>query len=95
MHHIKFNQPRKKKSLSIIAILLFKALLSRAKHLMLLVHYSPPCVISYHLPDVREQPVPKILSCLNGHLGRQVIDGAHENAITFHTAQKNQRMFKN
>ncbi len=57
---------------------------------MLLVNYSPPCVLSYHLPDVREQPVPKILSRLNGQLGGQVINGAHENAIPFHTAQTNQ-----
>lgn len=95
--HIKFNQPRNKKTLSIITIPVFKAILPRAKHLMLLVNYSPPCVLSYHLPDVREQPVPKILSRLNRQLGGQVINGAHENAITFHTAQTNQikYQFKN
>lgn len=45
-------------------------------------------VISYHLPNVREQPVTKILSRLNRQLGGQVIDGAHENAVTFHAAQR-------
>lgn len=68
-------------------------ILSRAK---LLGNYSPPCVISYHLPDVREQPVTKILSRLNRQLGRKIIDGAHENAVTFHAAEihANQRRFK-
>lgn len=95
--HIQFTQPRNKKTLSIITIRLFKAILPRAKHLMLLINYSPPFDLSYHLPDVREQPVPKILSRLNGQLGGQVINGAHENAIPFHAAQTNQikYQFKN
>lgn len=41
--------------------------------------------MSYHLPDVGEESVSKVLSGFNGELSRKVIDGAHEDSISLHT----------
>lgn len=50
-------------------------------------YYLPKIAKSYHFPNVGEYAITKILSRLNGKLGRQVINGAHENAISFHTTK--------
>ena len=42
-------------------------------------HWTPayPSTVTYHLPDVGGQAVPKILCGFDGELGRKVIDRAH------------------
>lgn len=43
--------------------------------------------MSYHLPDVREQPVSKVLCGFDGQLSGQVVNGAHEDPVALHTAR--------
>lgn len=56
-----------------------------------MVQYLPQSASSYHFPNVGEQACAKIFSSLNGKLGRQVINRAHENAISFHTIKKRKK----
>ena len=41
--------------------------------------------MSYHLPNVGEEAIPEVLCGLDGQLGGQVVNGAHEDAISFNT----------
>lgn len=41
--------------------------------------------MSYHLPDVGEESVSKVLCSFNWKLSRKVVNGAHEDSISLHT----------
>lgn len=41
---------------------------------------------SYHLPDVGEETVTKILCGFDWQLSRKVVNGAHENPVSLHAA---------
>lgn len=42
--------------------------------------------LSYHLPNVREELISKVVRGFNGKLSRKIVNGAHENPVSFHTA---------
>ena len=46
----------------------------------------------YHLPNVREEAVSEILCSLNRELGRQIINGTHEDPIALHTRRKHNKL---
>lgn len=56
--------------------------------------FLPQGAKSYHFPNVWEQTIAKILSSLNGKLRRQVVNRAHENAVSFHTVKRKKRREK-
>lgn len=52
-----------------------------------LAHPAPGAEqMTYHLPDVGEEPVSKVLSGFDGELSGKVVDGAHEDPVPLHTA---------
>lgn len=62
----------------------------RVRHQLFSPHLKPKP--SYHLPDVGEESVSKILSGFNGELRGKVVNGAHEDPVSLDTAGTRDKM---